>query len=279
MACDSISISGLYDCNSLPQGGAKARLILINFEELGSVVFNSNDVITNITMATNRCAYLFEGARDSLVKSEELIVPDSKISVFRHKIDFRVYDITQLQKNNLQNMSRGKYIAITENTQKNAQSFEIHGLNAGLVLAPGSLRASNANNGIWTLSLQSAEGQEEIKLPQTIFATDWATTSTLVTGLTFPPTITNLSVTNILVAGGTTVTVTGTNYFGGVGSGQIIGSAWINQVTGARVTQPLSSATNTTINFTSAAVAAGFYRFEVTTTRGVATSTAVISAP
>jgi hypothetical protein len=277
--CDQITLGALYDCQNPLQGGAKAKLVLINLDDFGSVTVNANDIITNFTLLTNRAGYLFEGFKNSLVKSEEMVNPDSKQSVFRHKIDFTVFDISQVQKNNLQRMALGRFIAITENTQKGANTFEVYGLNSGLVMAPGVLRASNANNGAFKITLQSAEGEEEVKLPQTLFSTDYTTTLNLVTGLTFPPSITTLSVTTILVAGGTAVTVTGTNFFGGVGVNQVTSVVWVNQTTGARVNQAsFTVASNTSITLTSVAVAAGPYKLEVTTTRGVALSTAIVTA-
>lgn len=277
--CDQITIGSGYDCQNPLQGGAKAKLILINLDDFGTVTTNASDIITAITLQANKAAYLFEGFKNSLVKSEEMVTPDSKQSVFRHKIDFTIYDISQAQKNNLQRMALGRFIAITENTQKGANTFEVCGLNSGLIMAPGALRASNANNGAFKVTLQSAEGEEEVKLPQTIFITDYATTLSTVTGLTFPPGIASFNVSSIAVGGGTFVTVTGTNYFGGVGSNQVLSVVWVNQTTGARVTQTgVTVVLNTSLSFSSVAVASGSYKLELTTTRGAVLSTQVITA-
>ncbi len=278
MGCDQISIGAGYDCQTPLQGGAKAKLILLNLDDLGTVTASGTDIITGFTLLSNKAAYLFEGYRNSLVKSEELVIPDSSQALFRHKLEFAIFDISQAQKNNIQRMALGRFIAICENTQKGANSFEVFGLNSGLTLAPGVLRASNANNGAFKLTLQSAEGEEEVKLPQTIFITDYTTSAALVTGLTFQPTITSLNVSTILVAGGTAVTITGTNYFGGVGVNQVLSVTWVNQVTFARVNQTGLTVGNTTISFTSVAVATGSYKVEVLTTRGVVQSTAIITA-
>lgn len=277
--CDQITIGAIYDCQNPLQGGAKSRLILVNLDDIASVTYNSTDVITAITLSTNKVAYLFEGFKNSLVKSEEMINPESKQSVFRHKIDFTVFDISQAQKNNLQRMALGRFVAIVENTQRGSNSFEVYGVNAGLVMAPGVVRASNANNGAFKLSLQSAEGEEEIKLPQTFLSTDYSTTLTAVNNLLAFPTITTLSVSSVAVAGGTAVTVTGTNFFGGVGVNQVTSVVWVNQATGARVNQgTFTVASNTSITLTSVALTAGPYKLEVNTTRGVAQSLAIVTA-
>lgn len=277
--CDQITIGALYDCQNPLQGGAKSRLILINQDDLGSVTVNSSDVITAITLSTNKVAYIFEGFKNSLVKSEEMINPESKQSVYRHKVDFTVFDISQVQKNNLQRMALGRFIAIAENTQKGSNSFEVYGLNSGLVMAPGVVRASNANNGAFKLSLQSSEGEEEVKLPQTFLATDYSTSLTAVNNLLAFPTITTLSVSSVAAAGGTAVTVTGTNFFGGVGVNQVTSVVWVNQATGARVNQAtFTVVSNLSITLTSVALTAGPYKLEVNTTRGVAQSIAIVTA-
>lgn len=277
--CDQIKIGSSYDCQTPLQGGAKSRVILMNLDDIAGFTVDSNDVITAVTLQSLAAAYIFEGFRNSTVKSEELVAPATGQPVYRHKIEFTVFDISQLQKNNIQRMALGRLVAIVENTQKGANSFEVFGLNSGLTLLAGALRASNANNGAFRLTLQSPEGEEEVKLPQSFFATDYATSLAAVNALTFQPGITTLSVSTILVAGGTAVTVTGTNFFGGAGVNQVLTVKWVNQVTGSKVVQAAYTvASNTSITMTSTAVAAGSYKLEIVTTRGLALSTAIITA-
>ena len=278
--CDQISQGALYDCQNPLQGGAKARLILINLDDYGAATTNSNDVITALTLQANKAAYVFEGFKNSLVKSEEMVNPDSKQSVFKHKIDFAVYDISQAQKNNLQRMALGRFIAITENTQKGANTFEVYGLNSGLIMSPGVLRASNANNGTFRISLMSPEGEEEVKLPQTFFNTDYATTLAAINGLTFSPTITSVSPGTVAPAGGTAVTITGTNFFGGVGVNQVSTVFWVRQdQSGTRIQQAsFTVVSNTSITLNSVALTAGSYKIEVNTSRGTVLSLAMITA-
>lgn len=276
--CDQITIGSGYDCAAPLQGGAKSKLILINLDDLTSYTPGANNVITALTLGSNKAAYIFEGYRNSLIKSDELVVPASGQSTYRHKIEFTVFDISQAQKNNIQRLALGRVIAICENTAKNANAFEVYGLGAGLTVVAGVLRVSNANNGGYRLTLQSIEGEEEVMLPQTFFITDYPTSKTAVDALTFQPTI-SAATASILVAGGTAVTITGTNYFGGVGSNQVLSLTWVNQTTGARVVQTSLTVTNTQITCTSVAVATGIYKAEVLTTRGVVVATTLTSAP
>jgi hypothetical protein len=134
---------------------------------------------------------------------------------------------------------------------------------------------------VFKISLASLDGQEETKTQQTVLSTDYSTTRALIHGLAFGPTITSLNVTAIASAGGTAVTVTGTNFFGGAGVNQIISVVWVNQNSGARVTQTgLSGITNTNITIASSvAVTAGnSHKLEVTTTKGVALTIALVTS-
>lgn len=281
--CDQIQLGAVYDCLNLPQPGNSPYLVLVNKDDLnaGSITYNTaGTLITGLTLATNRPAYLFEGFKDS-VKSKIDIVQTDSGPMYKHMVDFVVYDVSPVQRQNLERMCRGSVSAFVEKRKKDSNSFELYGADAGMYVVPGTLYSSNENGGVFRISLASLDGQEETKMEQTILATDWATTRALVQGLTFPPSITSLNVTAIAAAGGTAVTVTGTNFFGGAGVNQVISVVWVNQNTGARVTQTsLSGITNTNITIASSvAVTAGnSHKLEVTTTRGVALTVALVTS-
>lgn len=281
--CDQIQLSAVYDCQNLPTPGNSSTLILINKDDLnaGSITYNTaGTLITNLTLATNKPAYIFEGFKDS-VKSKADLVQLETGPMYKHMVDFVVYDVSPAQRQNLERMCRGSVAAIVEKRKKDSNSFELYGADSGLSVVPGTLYSSNENGGVFKVSLASLDGQEESKLQQTILSTDYSTTKALVQGLVFQPTITSLNVTAIASAGGTAVTVTGTNFFGGAGVNQVISVVWVNQNTGARVVQTgLSGITNTNITIASSvAVAAGnSHKLEVTTTRGVALTVALVTS-
>jgi hypothetical protein len=261
--CGNIQIGAVYDCLNLPQPGNSPYLVLVNKDDLnaGSITYNTaGTLITNLTLATNKPAYLFEGFKDSVKSKIDLVQTDTG-PMYKHMVDLVVYDVSPVQRQNLERMCRGSVSAFVEKRKKNSDSFELYGADAGLYVVPGTLYSS--------------------KMQQTILATDWATTRALVQGLAFQPTITSLNVTAIAAAGGTAVTVTGTNFFGGAGVNQVISVVWVNQNTGARVTQTgLSGITNTNITIASSvAVTAGnSHKLEVTTTRGVALTVALVTS-
>lgn len=281
--CDAISLGAIYDCQNIPQPGNDPTLVLVNKEDLnaGSITYNTaGTLITNVTLATNRPAYLFQGWKDSVKSKIDLVQTDSG-PMYKHMVDLVVYDVSPVQRQNLERMCRGSICAFVEKRKKDSNTFELYGADAGMYVVPGTLYSSNENGGVFKVSLASLDGQEETKMQQTVLSTDYATTQSLIRGLTFPPSITSLNVTAIAAAGGTAVTVTGTNFFGGAGVNQVISAVWVNQNTGARVTQTsLSGITNTNITIASSvAVAAGnSHKLEVTTTRGVALTVALVTS-
>lgn len=277
--CDQITIGALYDCQNPPTGGARPRVILVNRDDLGSVTANANDIITAIALNANAAAYVFEGYRGSVGFSEELVQPSAGQALFRHKVMMSIFDFSQVQKTNIQRLCNGRVLAFIERTQKGANSFMLAGLGSGLIVAPGELSNTKTDAGTYKITLQSPEGEEEAKLAQNILVTDYATTLTTLNGLTFAPTISSLNVTTIASAGGTDVTATGTNFFGGVGVNQVVSVTWVNQLTGARVNQTGLTVANTTVSFTSVAVtAAQSWKLEILTTRGVVLSTAIVTS-
>jgi len=281
--CDQIQIGAVYDCANLPQPGNSPSLVLGNKDDLNAGVITLNaagTLITNITLPSNRPAFLYEGFKDSVKSSFELVQGDAG-PMFKHNVELVIYDVSPSQRLNLERMCKASLFAIVEKRKKDSNSFELYGADAGLSVVPGTLYSSNENGGTFKVMLSSIEKQEESKTQQTILSTDYATTRALVLGLTFPPTITTLSVTAIAAAGGTAVTVTGTNFFGGAGVSQVIDAFWVNVSTGARVRQTsLSGITNTNITIASSvAVTAGSsHRLEVTTTRGVALTVALVTS-
>lgn len=281
MGCGTITIGSRPDCESVLKSGTRNRLFLANYDDLLSATLSTStpNLISSLTMATGTVFQLFEGFKQDVKPTQEVIAPSNGSNQFKHGVGFIVYEITQLQKNNLQRLTKGTVIAILENKGKNSESFEIYGLGSGLQIVPGVVRDSYANGGGYLLALATPDGEFEPKLPQTIFATDYATTLALVEEYAGLPTVTVISDIALQVAGGDTETITGTNFYGNGASSVVISAKWINQVTQAATTQTgLTVGSDTSITFTSVPLAAGSYRLRVTTTRGETDSTQVAIA-
>jgi hypothetical protein len=282
--CDQITIGSLYDCADPPVGGMRPRVILFNKDDLGSPTVNATDIITALAVNSGAVGYLFEGFKQSVKVIEEAVQPASGQTMYRHKIEYTVFNVSQAQKNNLQRKALGRFVALVQNSKVGPDSFRVVGLNSGLVMLAQQIRSSAENGDTYKITLQSGEGEEEPKLAQTFFVTDYATTLSTINGYLKQPTITSLNVSSVNLSTGTAVTITGTNFFGGVGVNQVLSVTWINQVTGVRINEPTLTVADTTISFTSRTTAqnaqfvAGSYKVEVLTTRGVIVSTAIIAA-
>lgn len=182
--CGIIDASITYDCENPLQGGANPKLYLINLEDLSGYVEDgsTDNLLTDLTLKTGKVSYQFEGFRNSLVPAVEVVVPDSGQSLYRHQVAFYIFDNAQTSKNQIQKLALGRVVAIVENNGKNANSFEVYGLTKGLVMAAQSIRSVNEQNGAYTLLLNSPEGEEEAKLPQTLYDTSYTATETKVVG-------------------------------------------------------------------------------------------------
>lgn len=280
MSCGTIGTGSRPDCDNPLKSGTQPRLFLMNFDDLLTTTAGTTpNLLTALTFATNTVSYLFEGYKQDVKPTQEVINPGNGQNQFKHNLNFLIYEITQVQKNNIQRLAKGNVIAIVENKGKNADSFEVYGLNSGLEIVPGVVRDPLANGGGYIISLATAEGEFEPLLPQTLFTTDYATTKALVEEYAGLPTVTVISDLALQVAGGDTETITGTNFYGNGASSAVTLVQWVNQATGAKTTQTgITVVSDTSITFTSVAMTAGSYRLRVTTTRGYADSVEIAIA-
>jgi hypothetical protein len=167
MSLGKLGKSSVVDCMSLMPGGTRARLILINFDDISDYDENEEGVITAIYLKNNRQAYEFTGFRDDTQMSEEVSKPTVGVPVFSHKVGLTIYEIHQLQKNNIEQLSRGSFVGIIENRGMDDFSYEVLGIKTGLTIVAGPIRDAYEDGGFFTLSLATAEDEHEPKLPQT----------------------------------------------------------------------------------------------------------------
>lgn len=281
MSCGKITRGSSPNCDNPLRGGTIPRLFLLNFDDLVSSTASTStpNLLTALTFVSNTVSYMFEGYKQDVKPTQEVIAPSSGQNQFKHSLNFLVYEINQLQKNNIQRISKGRFIAIVENKGKNSDSFEVFGLNAGLEIVPGLARDPHANGGAYVISLATMDNEFEPLLPQTLFSTDYATTKALVEEYAGLPTVTVISDLALQTAGGDAETITGTNFYGNGASSAVTLVEWVNESTGAKTTQTgVTVASDTSLTFTSVALAAGAYRLRVTTSRGYADSTQVAIA-
>lgn len=187
-ACGEITIGSTYSCSNPLQGGAKPNVRLINIDDIESVTISGTtpNLITAITLKTGKQAYLFEGFGKSVTPQQEVIKLGSGQNLYKHQVGLFIFDRTQVQKNNIQRLVLGQFVAIVEATKKDAQAFEVFGLGNGLELVPGVINQLQENNGAYTIILATPEGSAEALLPQTFFVTDYAATLAAVQALDVP---------------------------------------------------------------------------------------------
>lgn len=169
MSCGRITFGSSADCNDLPEGGTRARLILMNYADVESIEEDDNGIITAINLVVGTQAYEFLGFRAD-VKKDDGVIKTKRKNRFSHSIGFVIYEDDQLQKNNIKELAKGRFIAIAENNGKDENSIEVVGRNVGLRSAPGVVRDAHENGGMFLLTLRTPNNGHEFekKLPQTL---------------------------------------------------------------------------------------------------------------
>jgi len=282
MGCGSIGRSEVNNCATPLVGGigGGSRLIIYNYDEVSFTESGTTpNLFTAITLASGASGYQFQGYKLSLKPSVDMVSGPSGQGLFKHSAAFVVFSNTQLTKNNIQNLAQGRYVVLYENNGKNTESFELMGVNVGVEMKAQKIRDLQVEGAAYTLLLSTPDAELETKLPQTFLSSTYSATLTAVNTTLFLPTVTNLSTLSLSAAGGTSVTVTGTNFYGSIGAASEVASVqWQNTITKAYTTQTVTVASNTSITLTSVALTAGTYQLIVTTTKGVATSTQIAVA-
>lgn len=172
-ACSSIDRGSSADCDNLPVGGTEARLILINTDDIEGYTEDADGNITDITLEASATGFEFTGFRNDMVATQEVLTPDVGPSRFKHGVGLKIYELTQLQKNNIEKIARGNVVAIIENRGKDENSHEVFGKGVGLQIVPQVIRNAHENGGLYVLNLATPDGEglTEPKLPQTLKVT------------------------------------------------------------------------------------------------------------
>lgn len=279
--CGEITLGSAYNCDDPLQGSTKPRVIIFNKDDIaGYTIGATPGLITAITLKSGKSGYAFEGFKNSNTPSSEKLSSASGQPLFKHIVDFFIYENSQIQKNNIEKLAAGKFVIIIQNAKENADAFEVFGIGNGVELADGVVNNKNENNGAYHLIMNTAENQGEAKLPQTFFITSYAASLAAIEALLFLPTITNLSNLNLVAAGGGTEIVTGTGFHGSGSTPDVSNISWVNQGTQAVTNQPgftVNSATQITMTANVVALVAGTYKLRITTSKGVAFSVANVT--
>lgn len=162
--------SQIEECDELPQAGTRARLILINYEDISIIYYSDLGVITGIELVANAQAYEFTGLRNDVKKSEESQKTSQNKKRFVHHCGFVIYEVDQLQKLNIKDITRGRFLAIVESKGQEDDSIELLGKDCGLQIDGGQIRDAHQTNGVFVINLSTPDNgiEFERKLPQTL---------------------------------------------------------------------------------------------------------------
>lgn len=190
--CDGLTIGSIYDCDNPIAPGVNNRLLLGNLDDISAIAYDVTTVtiITNITMKLGKACFAFEGVRQSLNPQYQFI-PQTVSVGYDHQIDFLVFDISQVQKDNVEAMGVQKIFGVVQNAQGAGNGdnfFEVYGSIVGLeMLTGGRIPRELESQGALNLSLKTSDNEgKEPKMPQTWFETDFNTTLALVDALLTP---------------------------------------------------------------------------------------------
>ena len=166
-----ITMGSEPDCD-FPASGTRARLILINYNDIDRIYTNDEGRIISIGMLPDRFGYEFLGFKNDVKKSEEVVRREQSNRRFTHATGFIVYDVSQLQKNNLRGLVRGRFVAIVETKGQDVDSIEVLGKECGLEIVGGMIRNAHESGGFFVLNLATPDNGVEFerKLPQTLGA-------------------------------------------------------------------------------------------------------------
>lgn len=169
MSCSKISRGSTVEDCDLPQGGTRARLILINFSDVLRIYTNDDGKIVQIQMIPGTSGYEFTGFRNDMHKSEESTKTSGNKKRFVHHCGLIIYEVDQLQKLNIRDIAKGRFIAIVESKGQDDDSIELLGRDCGLQIDAGQIRSAQ-DGGVFTINLSTPDNgiEFEKKLPQTL---------------------------------------------------------------------------------------------------------------
>lgn len=180
MSCGTIGIGSDPDCGNLPKGGTRARVGVFNYDDVTGHTEDADGRVTAITLAPGAQGYIFTGFRNDVKKSEEVVKPGIGPNQFKHNAGWVIYERTQEQKNNVENLAKGPFIIVSENKGKDDDAIEVIGLGVGVEIVAGPIRNAHENGGFFVMNFSTPtdDGVYEPKLPQSL-GTDYDNAVTL----------------------------------------------------------------------------------------------------
>lgn len=168
MSCGTITLGSSVDCDEIILGGTKDTVTVINYDDIDFVnSVKTNGKITTITLFAGKTAFQFTGAPNHVKKSLELLDIDG-YKQFRHIAGWTIFERTQEQKGNIENLARGLYVVIVQNKGNDGDSIEVLGWDVGMKANVQVIQDAFANGGNYVLSFGTMENEFERNFPATL---------------------------------------------------------------------------------------------------------------
>ena len=191
--CTGISLGSLYDCENPLQAGVEQRLIIFNRTDIDTVTYDVTvtSLITNITLVTGAQGYEFTGVKQS-INPQYSLIPAAVSVGYDHLVDMHIWDVSQEQKDNLENMAvTNNLVAVVENINDVSLAnsvFEVYGLGRGMeVFSLSRIPGDQESTGAFVVQLKTSDDTgKEVRMPTSWFDTDFQTTKAAVDALLTP---------------------------------------------------------------------------------------------
>lgn len=180
-----ITAGFLFDCDAPPIAGIEQKLVLINVEDVTSIVdavapLNKSQ-ITDIILAATKTGYEVQGVKQVLNFTNSLDAPETSSNGVIHSLSLRVFTPSVEARAEINNFIQGsKVFAVVERKNKGTDkvdAFLFFGQRHGLILSELTDDA-NENDGTIGLVLSTPPGLREPFLPKVYLDTDYATSKT-----------------------------------------------------------------------------------------------------
>jgi hypothetical protein len=192
MSCQGLTMGAAINCADPLTPGIRKRLIGFNYDDIADVQYNvtKTNVIESITLASGTQGWVFEGIKQSIVPTQEL-VPQTASNGWKHGVLQSLFDVSSEQKLNIQGMANKGTVWVVENANDSSNSdsiFEVYGLGRGLEAETITRSPVDSESGAaYVIQLSTpAEGGNEVVPVESWFDTDYATTLAAVESLLTP---------------------------------------------------------------------------------------------
>lgn len=163
-----------FDCSALTQGGIGNYVILVNKDDwdAGTVTIDTGvtEEITSIVLDTGKEGYAFEGSKESNIIPSTAQREVDGMDGFDHQIDIKVFDVSQLSRENIAKMRFNKVVAVIplNNGKALCMGKDVGMRMSGYVHIPGDASLSNL---IQFILKTPADGAPEIATEHVIAST------------------------------------------------------------------------------------------------------------